>query len=107
MKQDLIAYIERTHRRRKVKNLLFCVALGVAAVVALSPLFSVFGYVLARGGPALNLEFLTRLPQPVGEVGGGMANALVGTCILIGLASAIGIPWGLGAAIYLSEYGRG
>jgi phosphate transport system permease protein len=77
----------------------------VAAALALVPLLSVFQYVLAQGLPAINWSFVTELPKPVGEEGGGMANAFVGTLILIGIASAIGIPWGIGTALYLSEYG--
>ena len=92
---------------RKFKNALMCSLLAAAAAIALIPLFSVFGYVVSQGMPAVNWSFFTELPKPVGEAGGGMANALVGTLILIGVASLIGIPWGLGTAIYLSEYGKG
>ncbi|MBY0369903.1 phosphate ABC transporter permease PstA [bacterium] len=80
--------------------------LFLCAVAALVPLFSVLGYVLFRGVPGLNLDFFTQIPRPVGEAGGGMANSLVGTCILVATASLLGIPWGIAAGVYLSEYGR-
>jgi phosphate transport system permease protein len=96
-----------TFRKRKIKNYIMCTLLFLAAVIALIPLFSVFWYVMSRGIPALSWSFFTQLPQPVGETGGGMANSLVGTLILIGIASCIGIPWGIATAIYLSEYGHG
>jgi phosphate transport system permease protein len=97
--------IEAGYRRRKLTNALMCILLAVAAAVALVPLLSVFQYVLQQGLPALNRSFFLELPKPVGEEGGGMANALVGTLILIGIASGIGIPWGIGTALFLSEYG--
>lgn len=76
----------------------------LATVVALVPLASVLGYVLTNGVAALNLDFFTNLPKPLGEPGGGMANAIVGTLILIGLACLVGLPVGIGAGVYLSEF---
>src|SRR6478736_3291545 len=67
----------------------------LAALVALVPLFSVLYYVTARGIGGINLAFFTELPKPVGETGGGMANAIVGTLELVGLACAFGIPPGV------------
>jgi phosphate transport system permease protein len=95
------------YARRKAVNWFICASLSASALVALFVLFCVFGYVLVKGLPALNFSFFTELPKPVGEAGGGMANALVGTGILVVLASAIGIPVGVVTGIYLSEYGRG
>jgi phosphate transport system permease protein len=103
----LTSAIEARYRRRKLINILMCMGLALAAAVALLPLLSVFQYVIQQGWPALSQSFFTELPKPVGEVGGGMANALVGTLILIGIASLIGVPWGIGTALYLSEYGKG
>ena len=97
--------IQRSHARRKWINVAFMALLVVATACALVPLGSVFGYVISKGLPALNLDFFTKIPGPVGEAGGGMANALLGTCILIGLASLIGVPWGIAVGLYLSEYG--
>jgi phosphate transport system permease protein len=93
--------------RRKIWNRIICCALMFSAVIALIPLFSVFGYVIHKGLPAINLDFFMNLPKPIGEEGGGMANSLLGTLMLITIASAIGIPWGVGTGIYLSEYGKG
>jgi phosphate transport system permease protein len=77
----------------------------LAVLAALVPLGLVLGYVTLKGLSGLNLDFFTELPKPVGERGGGMANAVVGTAELIGLAALIGIPPGILAGIYLSEYG--
>ena len=71
------------------------------------PLLSVFIYVIQRGVSSVNWNFFTQLPTPVGETGGGMGNALLGTAWLVGLASLVGVPWGIAAGVYLSEYGRG
>lgn len=78
----------------------------LAALVALVPLFSVLYYVTARGIGGINLAFFTELPKPVGEEGGGMANAIVGTLQLVGLACLFGIPPGVLAGVYLSEFGQ-
>jgi phosphate transport system permease protein len=78
-----------------------------AVVLALVPLASVLGYVVAQGITALNWEFFTQLPKPVGETGGGMANAIAGTLTLIGLASCIGLPVGILGGVYLAELGNG
>jgi len=97
--------MEKHYLHRKIKNWFMCFLLALCAVLALLPLFSVFTHILVNGFPALNFDFFTRLPKPVGEVGGGMANSLLGTLTLIGLASAIGIPWGILTGLYLSEFG--
>lgn len=76
----------------------------LATGAALVPLVSILAYVLIRGGSALNLDFFTHLPKPVGEIGGGMANAILGTLILVGLASLMAVPGGVLAGIYLAEY---
>lgn len=79
----------------------FCAA---SVVLALIPLGFILFFVLSKGLPALNLAFFTELPKPVGEAGGGMANAMVGTLMLLGMASLIGVPLGITAGVYLSEY---
>ena len=79
----------------------------LAAGLAMLPLVLIFGYLLAKGAGALSLDFFTNLPRPAGETGGGMANAIVGTLILIGTASGIGLPIGIGAGLYLAESGNG
>jgi phosphate transport system permease protein len=93
----------RDFRRRVVSNAVV-VLCALAVVLALIPLVLIFFYVLKQGFTSLNWDFFTKMPKPVGEVGGGMANAMVGTLILIGLASLVAVPVGLVAGIYLSEY---
>jgi phosphate transport system permease protein len=82
---------------------------GVAfltVILVLAPLFAIFAYLVYRGIGSINLAFLTQTPKPVGEAGGGMANAIVGSMVILALASIIGVPVGVGAGIYLAEYGR-
>lgn len=93
--------------RRKNKNRVMISLLSLASLVAIFPLLNVFIYLLQQGAPAINLDFFTHIAKPVGEVGGGMANAILGTGILILLASSIGIPLGIAAGVYLSEYQSG
>ncbi len=91
--------------RRGVNWLMIgCTALSTAlAVVAL---MAVLGYVVVNGVSALSVDFFTRLPTPVGVPGGGIANAIVGSLIVVGLATLFALPIGLGAGIYLSEFGH-
>jgi phosphate transport system permease protein len=91
------------HRRRAVSNTAYFLC-AASAVIALIPLVLILVYVLVQGIGALNLDFLTGLPKPVGEPGGGMGNAIVGSMMLIGIASAVGLPFGVLAGIYLAEY---
>ena len=93
--------------RRKVVNRLALGLTGVCAGVTVSILFFLLGYITVSGIGAVNLDFFTQLPKPVGEPGGGMANALIGTIKLLALASGIGVPIGLFGGIYLAEFGRG
>jgi phosphate transport system permease protein len=93
--------------RRKIINRFFMLLLVLACIVAIVPLLSVFVYVFQQGFPALNWAFFTNLPAPVGEAGGGMGNAVLGTLVLVGMAAVVGVPIGISAGIYLSEYGIG
>lgn len=77
---------------------------GVCALISVSALFLILGYLVVRGGTSINWAFFTRLPAPVGEVGGGMANAIVGSGKLLLLATLIGVPIGFFGAIYLAEF---
>jgi phosphate transport system permease protein len=79
----------------------------LASLCAVAFLFWILGYVLSKGIHAINFDFFTQLPTPVGVPGGGMANAFVGSLIVVGIASVISVPAGIATAIYLSEYGRG
>jgi len=82
--------------------------LAVAAtLLVVAPLVAIFIYLIYKGASSLNLDFFTHVPKPVGESGGGMANAIVGSAVLLGVASVLGIPIGIGGGIYLAEYGRG
>ncbi len=96
----LSSYAYRRFKDRFVRGA--CVA---ASLLALIPLFSVLYYLTVRGIGGVNLDFFTELPKPVGEDGGGMANAIVGTLQLVGLACLFGIPPGVLAGVYLSEFG--
>jgi phosphate transport system permease protein len=75
----------------------------LAAILATLPLVLILGHLIMKGASSLSLSFFTHMPGPVGEPGGGMANAIVGTLVLIGIASAIGLPIGIGAGLYLAE----
>ncbi len=92
--------------RRRVLSKIVVWLCGLAVVVALVPLALVFFYVIKQGFASLNWAFFTRMPKPVGEAGGGMANAILGTFFLIVIASSLAIPVGLIAGVYLSEHGK-
>jgi phosphate transport system permease protein len=82
----------------------FCAA---STIMVLAVLFVILGYIVANGISSVNIDFFFRLPKPVGEQGGGMANAILGSAIMVLLASLIALPVGIGAAIYLAEFGTG
>src|SRR5437899_5662531 len=92
-------------RRRITDHAMTGVAV-ITVIVVLVPLIAIFGYLVYRGIGALNWAFLTQTPKPVGEAGGGMANALIGSVMILGIASLFGVPVGIGAGIYLAEFGR-
>ncbi len=92
--------------RRRSVDLFMTFAAAAAVVLVLVPLGAVFGYLLYKGIGSINIAFLTQTPKPPGEVGGGMANAIAGSALILFLASLVGIPIGIGAGIYLAEYGR-
>jgi phosphate transport system permease protein len=79
----------------------------LATILVVAPLVAIFAYLLIKGFSSLNWAFFTQIPKPEGEDGGGMANAIVGSGVLLGIASLIGIPIGIGGGIYLAEFGRG
>jgi phosphate transport system permease protein len=78
----------------------------LTVILVLTPLVAIFGYLVAKGIGSINLAFLTQTPKPPGEVGGGMANAIAGSVLILGIASLVGVPLGIGSGIYLAEYGR-
>ncbi len=91
---------------RKVTNVLATGAAGTAVLLVLLPLAAVFGYLVYKGIGSIDLNFLTKIPAPPGEKGGGMANAIAGTAYILLIGSCFGVPIGIGAGIYLAEYGR-
>lgn len=93
------------HRWRKFKNAWMQVLTLMCALLVVVPLGLIFYHVLKSGIGAVNWSFFTELPKPVGETGGGMANAIVGTFELLGLAALVGVPVGVLGGVYLSEYG--
>jgi phosphate transport system permease protein len=78
-----------------------------STILVIVPLVAIFIYLLIKGARSVNLAFFTQIPKPVGEPGGGMANAIVGSATLLGIASLIGVPIGIGGGVYLAEFGRG
>ena len=107
--------VARTHllvpdpgeRRRKLRSSLWLGFCALSSIVVLVPLLSIFLYVVQKGAAGLSLSFFTELPKPVGETGGGMGHAVVGTLTLIAIASAIGLPVGILSGVYIAEVGRG
>ena len=92
-------------RRRFTDHLMTGVAV-LTVLLVLTPLVAIFGYLIYRGVGAIDWASLTQTPKPVGESGGGMANAIVGSALILGIASLVGVPFGVGAGIYLAEFGR-
>jgi phosphate transport system permease protein len=93
-------------RRKAINAVMLCLT-GVCTALAIGLLFFILGYLFVQGGFSLNLDFFTKLPVPVGEMGGGMANALLGSAKVLLLATCIGVPIGFLAGIYLAEYAGG
>ena len=92
--------------RKKVTNYIMMFLTFIASLLAIIPLVFIFYYTISKGITYLNLDFFINMPTPVGEPGGGMANAIVGTLILIGIGAVIGIPVGIMTGTYLSEFGN-
>ncbi|HEY6009008.1 MAG TPA: phosphate ABC transporter permease PstA [Geobacteraceae bacterium] len=90
---------------RKLKNGAMTLALAAATLAVLIPLALIFVHIVRMGLGSVSLDFFTQIPRPTGETGGGMANGMVGSALLIALASTLGIPVGVFGAVYLAEYG--
>ena len=99
--------LSRHLSRRHVIDRVMTALLTFSALLAAGVLLLILGYVVMRGWPALNIAFFTERPLPIGEVGGGVAPALLGSLTMLMIAALIGVPVGLATAIYLSEFGRG
>jgi len=97
--------VKKSYRWRRFVNHLMGGVTALSAALSVLALIAVLGYVTVNGVTALNADFFLRLPTPVGVPGGGIANAIVGTFIVVGLATLFALPIGLGAGIYLSEFG--
>jgi phosphate transport system permease protein len=95
----------KQHAWRKIKSALASATTLISAILVIAPLGLVFFHLLVNGASSVNWAFFAHLPKPVGEPGGGMVNAIVGSLELLALASAIGIPVGVLGGVYLAEYG--
>ena len=100
----IAATFQKSRNRRLILDKIIVCILSFCALLVLVSLFNILLHLVSKGVTAINVDFLTHLPKPVGEVGGGMANAIVGTLILLTIAICVGVPIGLGAGLYLSEY---
>jgi phosphate transport system permease protein len=93
--------------RRRAKSGVMTVAVALLALLAVAPLLFIFGDLLHKGASSINWDFFVKIPVAAGQSGGGVSNAIVGTGIVVGLACLIGLPIGIGAGLYLAEYGGG
>lgn len=96
-----------TTRGRKLRSSLFVFGAGLCAAIAAGTLLIIFAYVVAKGVSALNLAFFTQLPRPVGVTGGGVANGIVGSAIMVSLAAVLAAPVGVLCGVFLALFGRG
>lgn len=104
---EIKSYKEKfTFIRRRTTNVVMLSISFLAALITIAPLVLIFYYTISKGIANLNINFFTKLPTPVGESGGGMVNAIVGTLILIAIGGGIGIPVGIFSGVYLSEFGK-
>ena len=104
MKELIHQSFERTRARRAIWDKAMVFVLTLCAISVLFILFNILTHLFIQGISSLNWDFFTHLPKPVGEKGGGMANAIAGTLTLLGLSVCVGVPVGLGTGVYLSEY---
>lgn len=93
--------------RRQLTDYFFTGLAAGLSVLVVGALIAIFAYLVIKGTGSLNWAFLTQIAKPIGEPGGGMSNALVGSIIILAIASALGVPIGIGAGIYLAEFGKG
>jgi phosphate transport system permease protein len=103
---DALHTVQPIALRRRITDHIMTGVAVLTVILVLVPLFAIFAYLVYRGIGSINWAFLTQTPKPVGEAGGGMANAIVGSAFILGIASILGVPLGVGAGIYLAEYGR-
>ncbi|MBV9670495.1 MAG: phosphate ABC transporter permease PstA [Acidobacteriales bacterium] len=91
-------------RRRQMVDKLSAILCALAAALVILPLLAILGFLLLRGASSMSIGLLTHMPKPVGETGGGIANAIVGSGVILGIALAIGVPIGILAGVYVSEF---
>ncbi len=96
-----------TQAWRALANHLATAAAVGSTIIVVAPLVAIFGYLIYKGASSLNLAFFTQIPKPVGEPGGGMANSIIGSGIILAIASLMGVPIGIASGIYIAEFGRG
>jgi phosphate transport system permease protein len=96
-----------TRFRRTTANHMASALAVLSTILVVAPLVAIFAYLLYKGASSLNLNFFTKVPAPVGESGGGMANAIAGSGVLLAIGSVLGVPIGIAAGVFLSEFGRG
>jgi phosphate transport system permease protein len=97
----------KSTRWRRFADRLATIVAAAAAVLVIAPLVAIFGYLIYQGASALSWSFLTQAPRPVGEAGGGIGNAIIGSGVILAVATAVGVPLGIGSGVYLAEFGRG
>jgi phosphate transport system permease protein len=103
---SLTTHVPAISWRRRVTDHAMTGVAVITVLLVLLPLFAIFAYLVYKGIGSINIAFLTQTPKPVGEPGGGMANAIAGSMVILFIASALGVPLGIGAGVCLSEYGR-
>ena len=97
--------ISRAQRtRRKITDHLAAILAVIAALLVLLPLLAILGFLIVRGASSMSIHLLTNMPKPVGETGGGIANAIVGSGIILAMALGLGVPFGILAGVYVSEF---
>lgn len=106
MRASTISQSRARSHWRAAKDHLVTVIAALSTLLVLLPLVAILGYLIYKGASSLNLAFFTKVPVPVGESGGGMANSILGSAMILGIASLFGIPLGIAAGVYLAEYGR-
>ena len=106
MSDATVQIVPRVSLRRRLTDHAMTALAILTVFLVLTPLVVIFAYLIIKGVGSLNWAFFTQVPKPEGEVGGGMANAIVGSVIILAVASIIGVPFGVGAGIYLAEFGR-
>jgi phosphate transport system permease protein len=99
--------MRRNHLRRNIENYVVSTLAVAATIAVIIPLVAILFYLVYRGASSLNMAFFTHIPAPVGESGGGMANSILGSGIILTLASLMGVPIGIAAGVYLAEFGQG